>query len=184
MKKWAKDLGFWQTRFHMANSAGTVRFPFAHHDMVRTGLLLYGISPVESQKVPSFIPVLSWKTKVVFIKKVPAGTPISYGRTFVTKRPMTIATLPVGYADGIPRLASNRGKVLVRGIPCRILGRVTMDHIMIDVTNKNVYVGDTVVLVGKQKSETISMHDWARWSKTNPYEICCGISKRVPRVLV
>ena len=124
------------------------------------------------------------RTKIVFLKKVPKGTGISYGRTFVTARESDIATLPIGYADGIPRAASNRGAVLVRGKRCPIVGRVTMDHIMIDVTGLRAEVGDDVILIGEQDGAALTADDWAQWSETISYEIVCGISKRVPRRMV
>lgn len=177
----ANDLEIKPILLHLANSAGALRFKGSHFNLIRPGLALYGLSPFANRNFPSFSPVLNWQTRVIFLKKVPVRTPISYGQTFVTKRPSVIATLPVGYADGVPRLASNRGHVLVRDRACPVVGRVTMDHTMIDVTGKNVRIGDKATLIGKQHRSFISAWDWARWAETNAYEICCQISKRVPR---
>jgi alanine racemase len=184
IKKTVTALGFKNCDFHIGNSAGTFLFPSAHLDMVRLGLSLYGASPVAWPMGLKINPVLSWRTKAIFLKKVPAGTPISYGRTFVTKKVSEIMTVPVGYADGVPRAVSNKAFVLVKGQRCPVVGRVTMDHLMVDVTGRNVTVGDDVVLIGKQEGESISVHDWAGWAGEIPYEIFCGLSKRVPRVVV
>lgn len=170
----ARAFGFTEALAHIANSAGiALGTPFSLN-MVRPGLALY----------TSNFPVLSWQTKLIFLKKVPANTPISYGATFRTQRDSEIATLPVGYADGLPRLASNKGSVLIRNKRCPIVGRVTMDHTMIDVTGVGATVGDAVALIGCQGAETLTALDWADWAQTNSYEILCGISKRVPRVVL
>lgn len=183
LKDHARRLGFSETIFHIANSAGLARYRESHHDMVRPGIALYGDSSMIGSRGPAVSPVLSWQTKVVYLKRVSAKTPISYGRTFVAKKSMEIATLPVGYADGVPRAVSNKGFVLIKGKRRPIVGRVTMDHIMIDVTGLKTSVGDSVVLIGKQGQESLSASDWAKWAGTISYEILCGISKRVPRVV-
>ena len=173
LKDHAQRLGFKDTTYHLANSSGLKKYREAHHDMVRPGIALYG---------PSDSSVLSWQTRIVFLKKVRKGTPISYGHTFVTKKSSEIATVPVGYADGVPRRVSNKGFVLIKGKKRPIIGRVTMDHFMVDVTGLSVKIGEPVVLIGSQGREYISAHNWADWAGTIPYEIFCGISKRVPRV--
>jgi alanine racemase len=170
---------------HAANSAAIFSSPETHLDWVRPGLSLYGILPWDERRSqPSLRPVLSWKTRIVFIKSVPAGTPVSYGATFHTSRPSRLATLPVGYADGYRRDLSGAGQVLIQGVRCPVIGRVTMDHTMVDVTDLDagVEVGEEVVLLGSQGSEEISAWDIARVCRTIPYEILCGISQRVPRV--
>ena len=182
LKKTARQMGLADTRFHIANSAAIALMKESHHEMVRPGLALFGSSLVSWPSGVSLQPVLSWRTKAVFIKRVPPGTSISYGRTFVTKKESLIATLPVGYADGIPRSVSNKGFVLIKGKRCPIVGRVTMDQIMVDVTGVDTKVGEDVVLIGRQGADTLSAADWASWAGTIPYEIFCGISKRVPRV--
>lgn len=168
---------------HLANSAATITLPSAYFDMVRPGLMLYGIypSPEMATRV-SLKPVLSWNTRIVQLKKVPAGTSISYGQTFVTERESLIATLPVGYADGYSRLLSNRGAALVRGRRAPVAGRVCMDLTMLDVTAiGNVQQGDEVVLLGRQGDAEISVDEMAAWANTISYEVLTSISARVPR---
>lgn len=169
---------------HLANSAAVITFPSAHFSMVRPGLMLYGIYPsVEMARRVTLKPVLSWKTRILQLKRVPKGSSISYGRTFVTQRESLIATLPVGYADGYHRLLSNRGAVLVRGRRAPIVGRVCMDLTMIDVTDiRGVKQGDEVVLLGKQGRKSISADEMARWAETISYEVLTSISARVPRI--
>ncbi|MFC1501513.1 alanine racemase [Elusimicrobiota bacterium] len=171
---------------HAGNSSAIFHNKDSHFDMVRPGLSLYGLVPDRmSAKYKKLQPVLSWKTKIVFLKKVSKGVSISYGRTFKTKRPSVIATLPVGYADGYNRGLSNKGYVLIKGKRCPIVGRVTMDMIMADVSKvKNASVGDEVVLIGKQGKEKITAEEMAQKVNTINYEIVCNIGSRVPRVLV
>lgn len=183
LKDFSKEHGYPSLIFHLSNSAGMWACPEAHLDMVRPGLSLYGYSLGPISGKVKLLPVLSWHTQIVFIKKVRPGTPISYGQTFKTKKESVIATLPVGYADGVPRRVSNTGFVLVSGQKCPIVGRVTMDQIMIDVTGVSAEVGTNVVLIGKQGQVEITVNDWASWAETISYEIFCGISHRVPRIL-
>ena len=144
--------------------------------MVRPGIALYGL-------YPGFDPILSLKAKVVFIKNVPKGTPISYGASYRTRRPSRIATLPLGYADGVSRSLSNRGWALLGGRRCPIVGCVTMDMMMIDVTQvPQARVGDDAVLIGSQENNSITAQDIAKISGSIPYEVTCAISSRVPRV--
>ncbi len=169
---------------HFANSAATITLPSAYFDMVRPGIMLYGVypSPLMADQI-TLQPVLAWKTKILQLKKVPAGTSISYGQTFVTRRESLIATLPVGYADGYQRLMSNRGEVLVGARRAPVVGRVCMDLTLIDVTDiKNVKQGDEVVLLGRQGSGEISADELAAWADTISYEILTSISARVPRI--
>jgi len=184
LNTYAKEKGLPNVLFHMANSAAILADPNSHFDMVRPGISLYGFCPVPPVKKISLQPVLSLHSKVIFLKNVPAGTPISYGGTFVTEGKSLIATIPIGYADGVPRLLSNKGFVLVQGKQCSIVGRVTMDQIMVDVTGLNISIGERVTLIGQQGEESISAEEWAEWAQTISYEILCGISKRVPRVVV
>lgn len=169
---------------HLANSAATITLPAAYFDMVRPGLMLYGVYPSPNMKDQiSLKPVLSWKTKILQLKNVPSGTSVSYGQTYVTERESLIATLPIGYADGYPRLLSNRGEALVRGQRARIAGRVCMDLTMIDVTDiRNVRQGDEVVLLGRQGGAEISADEIAAWANTISYEILTSIGTRVPRI--
>jgi len=169
---------------HAANSAAVLDFHRAFFTMVRPGLMLYGYNPLEAgARCADLRPVLSLLTRIVFLKKVPAGVPISYGRTFTTKRASTIATLPIGYADGYGRGLSNKGEALVRGARVPVVGRVCMDMCMIDVTDvPAVREGDDVVLIGSQGSERITADDIAAKIGTIAYEVLCGISSRVPRI--
>jgi alanine racemase len=171
---------------HSANSAALFKYKRSHLDIVRPGISLYGLSPFKhSDRFLKLKPVLSWKTKINFLKKVPAGFSVSYGRTFVTSKASIIATLPVGYADGLNRLLSNRGDVLVSGKRCPIVGRITMDMTMVDVSDvKGVSLGDEVVIIGTQGSEQIKTDELAKLQDTINYEVTCAISSRVPRIVV
>src|SRR5262245_32340624 len=169
---------------HFANTAATITQPAAYFDMVRPGIMLYGgyPSPAMAQQI-TLKPVLSWRTKILQLKKVPAGASISYGQTFITRRESLIAALPCGYADGYSRLLSNRGEVLVRGKRAPVAGRVCMDLTMIDVTDiRNVQQGDEVVLLGRQGNAEISADEMAVWANTISYEIFTSIGARVPRI--
>jgi alanine racemase len=170
--------------FHLANSAATITQPAAHFDMVRPGIMLYGAYPsTEMATQITLKPVLSWKTRIHQLKKVPAGTSISYGQTYITQRPSLIATLPLGYADGYSRLLSNRGEALVNGKRAPVAGRVCMDLTMLDVTDiANVHQGDEVVLLGRQGDAEISAEEMAGWTNTISYEILTSIGHRVPRI--
>lgn len=166
--------------FHTANSAGMLLDSQTHFDLVRPGLALYGASPVPG--VRGLSPVMTWKTRVVFLKEVAKGVRVSYGGTWRAPKRSRLATLPVGYADGYRRGFSGKASVLVRGRRCPVAGRVTMDQIVVDVTGlPRVTVGEEVVLMGKQGREEISAGELAEWAGTIPYEIFCGISARVPR---
>lgn len=169
---------------HLANSAATITLPAAYFDMVRPGIMLYGVYPSpEMASQISLKPVLTWKTRILQLKKVPPESSISYGQTFITKRESMIATLPIGYADGYQRLLSNRGEVLVRGQRAPVVGKVCMDLTMIDVTDiRNVQQGDEVVLLGRQGDAEISADEMATWANTISYEILTSIGARVPRI--
>jgi alanine racemase len=168
---------------HMANSAAVITLPEAHFSHVRPGLMLYGVYPSARMAEQILLkPVLSWKTKILQVKSVPRDGRISYGGTFRTQRESTIATLPVGYADGYNRLFSNRAAILVKGVRAPVVGTVCMDLTMIDVTDiRNVKQGDEVILIGSQESQSISVDEMASWANTIPYEILTSIGTRVPR---
>jgi alanine racemase len=169
---------------HAANSAAVLEYDRALLTMVRPGLMLYGYNPLESRVSADLRPVLSLVTRVAFVKRVPAGVPISYGRTFVTNRESLIATIPLGYADGYSRSLSNKGEAIVRGARVPVAGRVCMDMTMLDVTDvPGVAEGDEVVLIGAQGNERITADDVAARTGTIAYEVLCGISCRVPRVI-
>lgn len=169
---------------HMANSSAVVRFPETHGTLVRPGLAYYGVPPYAgAAKDIALKPALTWKSRVIYLKSVPVGTAISYGQTWIAKRPTRVATLAVGYADGLPRLLSNKGQILLQGRRVPIIGRVTMDMTMVDATElPECRIGEEAVLIGTQGDETIAAQEVADWAETNPYEILCGIGARVPRV--
>jgi alanine racemase len=172
---------------HVGNSATLLDLPHMWLDMVRPGLAIYGLYPSkEVKKTINLIPAQQFKTKIVFIKELPLGESISYGRTYITKRRMRVASLPVGYADGYNRLLSNQGEVLVRGQRVPIIGRVCMDHCMIDVTNlTQVEIGDEVVLWGRQEEEMITVEEIAQKIRTINYEIVhMPDKKRVPKLFI
>ena len=173
-----------ETLLHMANSAAILTIPESYFDMVRPGIIMYGLYPsTEFKKKYDIQPVLSLKSKVSFIKKTGPGRTISYGKTHVVENATTIATIPLGYGDGYNRLLSNKGRVLIRGEYAPLVGRVTMDQIMVDVGHiPEVRVGDEVVLIGRQGDNEITVEEIARITGTIPYEVVCGISKRVERV--
>jgi alanine racemase len=169
---------------HAANSPALLNVPEATLDMVRIGLLLYGLVPVGCA-APGFRPLLAFKSRVAFVKTVEPGRTISYGQTFAAQRRMQIATVAAGYGDGFSRQLSNRAEVLVSGQRCRVVGRVTMDQIMVDVTDvPGVVGGDEVVFIGRQGEAEITASEVAGWADTIAWEILCGINKtvRVPRV--
>ena len=170
---------------HLCNSAGALSAD-KKYDMVREGILLYGLAPSDETDLSAFgepTPAMSLRTHVSGLRRVPAGTPVSYGCTYVTERDSIIATLQAGYADGVPRLLSGKGDVLIRGMRAPIAGRVCMDQMMADVTDiPGVQVGDTATVMGRDGDEMISADEIASLAGTIGYEIVCGISKRVPRV--
>jgi alanine racemase len=168
---------------HSLNSAGVIRFPGHAQDMVRTGLMIYGWSPVPGFQ-NQLRPVMTLKTRVTLVRALAAGRSVSYGRTFITPQPVRVATLAVGYADGYPRSLSNRGAaVLIGGLRCPVLGRVTMDQIMVDVTGlPSVEPGREVVLLGRQGDAEITAVELAEKAGTIVWEIFTGIKGRVERI--
>ena len=172
-----------QVVVHVANSAAIRRFPSAHRDLARPGLALYGISPSAIAAYPGLRPVLSWRTGIVALRQVPAGQGVSYGGTWRAQTTARIATIPIGYADGYARRMSGRAEVLCRGQRCPVVGTITMDMTMIDVTQvPGAALGDEVTLIGAQGEQRITASCLATWAETIPWEIVCAISKRVPRV--
>jgi alanine racemase len=172
-------------KVHVLQSAGVLAFSDPTFDIVRGGIMLYGISPLpEFQKILK--PVMTWKTRIGLTRDMPKGSSISYGRTFITPKPMRVATLTAGYADGYPRHLSNRdAAVLVRGQRCPLLGRVTMDLMMIDVSGiEDVDVGDEVILMGRQGDQEISAAELAERAGTITWEITTRVGARVRRVYV
>jgi alanine racemase len=170
-------------KVHVLPSAGVLGFAESGSEIVRAGLMLYGVSP-QPQFQSELRPALTLKTRIALLRELPAGSSISYGRTFTTHRPTRVATLAAGYADGIPRLISNRdAAVLIGGRRCPILGRITMDLTMADVTEvPNAKVGDEALLIGRQGNEEITARELAERASTIPWEIFTGIGSRVARV--
>lgn len=175
------SLGIKVPFLHCANSMGIIDYKRGHFNMVRPGLVIYGLYPKAGLKL-KLKPVLSLKSKVVYCKRVPKGHGISYGHSYITKRDTSIATLPIGYGDGYPRNLSNIAGVLIGGKRFKISGRVCMDQIMVDVGDAKVKIGDEVVLIGSQGKRKITSEELAELAETIPYEIVCGLGSRVPRV--
>ena len=168
---------------HAANSAAVLYHPDTHLDMVRVGLMIYGLYPVgTSRRLVSLKPALSFKSRVTYLKRIPVGTPLSYGCTYTAASDSTVATIPVGYADGFNRRLSNRGQVIIRGKRYPVVGRVTMDLTLVNVGDDRVEVGDEVMLIGEQNGQAISVDEVAGLEDTISYEVICGIGKRVPRI--
>lgn len=170
---------------HLYNSAAIVDMP-PEFDMAREGIILYGLLPsntVDLSRIGGIKPAMALRSHVSFVKTLPAGTPISYGCTYCADRESVIATVMAGYADGVPRLLSNRGEVIIRGVKAPIVGRVCMDQLMVDVTHiPGVQPGDTVTIFGTDGEATITADEAAEKARTIGYELVCGIAPRVPRV--
>jgi alanine racemase len=177
---------------HVSNSAALVtgrKFP---ENLVRAGALLYGycmplvVPPgQELPQVPEFEPILTFKSRIVYLKDVPSGTPLGYSAAFFTRRPSRIATVPVGYADGLSHALSNRGYAIVRGRRARIVGSISMDLSLLDVTDiSGTSIGDEVILIGESDRSAITAAEIAQLLDTVPYEVLCSIGKRVPRIYV
>lgn len=170
---------------HVSNSASIIDLPEANLDMVRSGIVTYGMYPSDEVNKNSLMlqPALTLKSNVVYVKEVEAGTGISYNSTYITDHDSVIATIPVGYADGYPRQLSSKGRVLIHGKSAPIVGRVCMDQFMVDVTNiPDVKEGDMVTLIGRDGDESISIEEVANLVGSFNYELVCDIGKRVPRV--
>jgi len=158
--------------FHMANSKATRNYKGSHFDMVRIGHDMY-------------TDALTFKSKVAYIHEVHPGDTVSYGREYKVQQKTHIATISAGYADGFPRLLSNTGKVLIGGVEYPVVGKVCMDMTMVDIgLNHQIKIGDSVILIGKDQGNEISIQSVALQAKTIDYEIMCGIGKRVPRIYI
>jgi alanine racemase len=191
VRKIFREQGITPAYEHLANSAAVVGRRDTWHNMVRPGLLLYGgCLPLEANGTKTEIPigltpVLSWKTRVIALKDLPAGQAIGYGGNYVTKGPMRIAVIPVGYGDGFSRHLSSRGRVIIRDQYAPIVGNVSMDLVTVDVTNiSGASIGDEVILIGGTEHCRIDVEEHAMYTQTIPYEILCGLSPRVPRKYV
>ena len=165
---------------HAANSAGTIAWPDARLDLVRVGIAMYGVSPGPQLDV-KLAPAMSLRSRVSFVKRVDPGDAISYGHRYRAERATTIATVPIGYADGYPRALSNKAPVLVAGRRCRVAGTITMDQLMVDCGDLEVEVGDEVVLYGTQGEEEIRVEELAELAGTIGYELVAALGERVPR---
>lgn len=171
---------------HAANSPAIVNYPGSHFDLVRPGLMTYGVWPSETPMPPGLLqPVLRWETRVVQVRELEPGSNIGYGRTFTAPARMKAAILPVGYADGYRHSLANKAEVLIRGQRCRVCGSVCMDQIVVDATLvPDVHAGDVAVLIGKDGNDCITAAELATLANTIPYEILTGIGHRVPREYV
>ncbi len=174
---------------HMANSAAIFDLPSSRFDAVRPGIAIYGLPPSATMlnpRVNELQPILEWKTRIAFLKEVPANTGLSYGHSFHTKRPSLIATVPVGYGDGLSRRLSDNLDLLVRGQRCPQVGRISMDQSLIDVTalRGRVRLGDEVVIIGQQGEQALSADELAQKLGTINYEVVTRIAERVPRKLI
>jgi len=168
---------------HAANSAAVLGLPASYFNMVRPGLMIYGLYPIGSPREIELRPALSLKTRVVYLKEVSAGWSISYGRTYIAQEPTVVATLAIGYGHGYNRRLSNSGEALIRGIKAPIIGTVCMDQCLCDVTHiLGVSIGDEVVLIGRQGDEEITTDEVAQKAGTISYEILCAINARIPRI--
>ncbi len=180
------DEGYEIPTRHMYNSASVMELAGYAGEMVRCGIMAYGLYPSdEMNKDYKLYPAFEFKSSISFVKNVKKGFSVSYGSTYVTDKDMKIATVPVGYGDGYPRYLSNNGEVLVQGTRCKILGRVCMDQFMIDVSHlENAKIGDEVTLIGTDGNETITIDDVSNPEYRFNYEFCCLITPRVPRVYI
>jgi alanine racemase len=181
-----KQAGITPPRLHLANSAATLADPSLHYDLVRVGLGIYGLYPADHLKpVVDLHPVMQVKARVTQVKTIAPGTGVSYGYQFVARKEMRVATVGIGYADGVPRNLSNKMKALIRGQRVPQIGAITMDQLLLDVSSvPDVQTGEVVTLLGKDQEEQISADDWAATLGTISWEILCGFKHRLPRLNV
>lgn len=176
----ARASGLHPTTRHLAATAATLTDARSHHDLCRVGAGLVGIDPTGTTPLHAAVTLTA---PVVTVRQVPAGTPVGYGHTYVTDRPADLALVPVGYADGMPRAASGRAEVLVRGRRCAVLGRISMDQMVVDVTGLHIGAGDPVMVLGPGDRGEPTLDDWATWSGTLPHEIVTGLGARLSRTV-
>lgn len=193
LERFEKVLGFYDRRGlppprlrHMANSAAILGLPSSHYDMVRPGILLYGVYPSpETPRTVAVSPALSWKSRVVYFKVVPPHHPVSYGSTWQSDHAVRLVTVPVGYGDGYFRSMSNKAEVIIRGRRYPVVGRICMDQLMVNIESDSAYNGDEVILVGSvENGAAITVEELADWAGTVPWEILTNANTRVPRVYV
>jgi alanine racemase len=189
LARFQEVLGFYERRSlplparHIANSAALLRLRESHLDLVRPGIVLYGVYPHPgAPRSVEVRPALSWRSRVVYFKVVEAGSPVSYGSTWKSDHRVRVVTVPVGYGDGYFRSMSNRARVLLRGRPHPQVGAICMDQIMVNIEQGSAYNGDEVVLIGEQDGARLAVEDLAEWAGTIPYEILTAINGRVPRL--
>lgn len=189
LERFMEVLSFYEKRSlpmplrHIANSAGILQMPDSHLDLVRPGILLYGVYPSqECQQTVAVRPALTWKSRVAYFKVVQPGHPVSYGSTWQSEKPVRVVTIPVGYGDGYFRALSNRSEVIIRGVRSPVVGRVCMDQMMVNLDQGTAYNGDEVILLGESGGQVISAAEVAGWAGTIPYEVLTNINTRVPRL--
>ncbi|HAL72661.1 MAG TPA: alanine racemase [Verrucomicrobiales bacterium] len=189
LERFLEVLSFYEKRSlpmplrHIANSAGILQMPESHLDLVRPGILLYGVYPSgECQQTVAVRPALTWKSRVAYFKVVQPGHPVSYGSTWQSEKPVRVVTIPVGYGDGYFRALSNRSEVIIRGVRSPVVGRVCMDQMMVNLDQGTAYNGDEVILLGESGGQVISAAEVAGWAGTIPYEVLTNINTRVPRL--
>ena len=190
LERFQEVLCFYETRGippprlrHMANSGAILQLPEAWFDMVRPGILLYGVYPSpEVKRTLPVRPALAWKSRVVYFKVIQAGSPVGYGSTWTGDHPVRAVTVPVGYGDGYFRSMSGKAMVIIRGRKYPVVGTVSMDQIVVNIESDSAYTDDEVVLIGRMGDETITCEDLAGWAGTIPYEILTNINTRVPRI--
>ena len=167
---------------HIANSGGVLYFPQSHLDIVRPGIILYGVYPEPScPRILELKPALKLKSKVSFHKSIPPGFSISYGATWTSESTAEISTIPLGYGDGYPRQLSNRGEVLINGKRRSIVGRVCMDQFMVNCKSENLNTGAEVIVIGEQDGQCITVEEMSKWAETIPYDILTNLNERLPR---
>ena len=167
---------------HIANSGGVLYFPRSHLDIVRPGIILYGVYPEPScPRILELKPAMKLKSKVSFHKSIPPGFSISYGATWTSESTAKISTIPLGYGDGYPRQLSNRGEVIINGKRLPIVGRVCMDQFMVNCKTENLNAGAEVILIGEQDGQGITVEEISKWAETIPYEILTNLNERIPR---
>ena len=191
LERFEEVLSFYEKRSlptpqrHMANSGAILQLPESYLDIVRPGIVLFGVYPSdEVQKTIAVQPALSWKSTVVYFKVVKPGHPVSYGSTWESDHNVRVVTIPVGYGDGYFRSMSNKAEVILGGKRYPLVGRVCMDQFMVNIEWDSAYNGDEAVLVGEMDGERITVEDLAAWAGTIPYEVLTNINTRVPRVYV
>jgi alanine racemase len=169
----------------MANSGAVLQMPESHFDIVRPGILMYGVYPSdEIQKTVEVVPALSWSSRVVYFKVVKPNHPVSYGSTWQSDHMVRIVTIPVGYGDGYFRSMSGKAEVIIRGKRYPVVGTICMDQFMVNIEWDSAYNNDKVILIGECDGERITVEDLAGWAGTIPYEILTNINTRVPRVYI